>query len=80
MKTLISMTLVLGASVVLLSGCGEKPQAMGEATKGVAAYQGVGSSGYVQSGWKAGDKGSWEQALKARAQYGQNDYTRMGNH
>ena len=24
------------------------------------------------------DKTSWEQQLKARAQYGQNDYTRMG--
>jgi hypothetical protein len=43
-----------------------------------APYQGVGGSQYAQAGWKAGDKGSWEQQLKARAQYGQNDYTRMG--
>jgi hypothetical protein len=80
MKALSLIVPLLGAGVLLLSGCGEKPQAMGEAKQGVAAYQGVGSSPFVQSGWKAGDKGDWEQALKARAQYGQNDYTRMGNH
>jgi hypothetical protein len=78
MKKIPLMVSVLGAGVFLLSGCGEKPQAMGEAKSGVPAYQGVGSSPYVQSGWKAGDKDGWEQALKARAQYGQNDYTRMG--
>jgi hypothetical protein len=27
--------------------------------------------------WKQGDKASWESQLKARNQYGQNDYTRM---
>jgi hypothetical protein len=27
-------------------------------------------------GWTAGDKTSWEQQLRARAQYGQNEYTR----
>jgi hypothetical protein len=31
---------------------------------------------YAAPGWKAGDKTSWEQSLRARAQYGQNDYTR----
>lgn len=63
-----------------LSACGEQPQEMN--ANGVkqdnAAYSGVGQSQYVQSGWSAGDKGSWEQQLKARAQYGQNDYTRIG--
>jgi hypothetical protein len=42
-----------------------------------APYTGVGKSQYVQSGWSTGDKNSWEHQLKARAQYGQNDYTRM---
>jgi hypothetical protein len=40
-------------------------------------YQGVGDSPFVAPGWKAGDRTSWQQELKARAQYGQNDYTRM---
>ena len=29
------------------------------------------------AGWKAGDQKSWEQQLKARGQYGQNEYTRV---
>jgi len=28
-------------------------------------------------GWKAGDKTSWEQHLKTRAQQGQNEYTKV---
>jgi membrane-bound lytic murein transglycosylase B len=30
----------------------------------------------MQSGWKAGDKAGWEAQLKARQQYGQNEYSR----
>ena len=33
-------------------------------------------SNFTQPGWKAGDKAGWEQHLKARQQYGQNEYTR----
>ncbi|AOS80420.1 MULTISPECIES: hypothetical protein [Hydrogenophaga] len=73
--TTLAMSALLG-----LTACGEKPQEMN--ANGVkqddAAYSGVGQSQYVQSGWSAGDKGSWEQQLKTRAQYGQNDYTRIG--
>ena len=71
----------LAAAVMALSACGDQPQTMGGS--GVkhdgAPYIGVGASQYVQAGWKAGDRNSWEQQLKARAQYGQNDYTRMPN-
>lgn len=73
--------LVLGA--LALSGCGESSQALdaGSGIKaGPAAYVGVGNSPFAESGWKAGDKAAWEQQLKSRAQYGQNDYTRMGGH
>ena len=38
-------------------------------------YAGTGSN-FTQPGWKAGDKSSWEAQLKARQQYGQNEYTR----
>lgn len=77
-------TLTLAAVAVALSGlaaCGDKPQEMGRSgvKQDGAPYTGVGSSQYAQSGWKAGDRGSWEQQLKARAQYGQNDYSRMPN-
>ncbi len=76
-KTL--MTLGLVAAVGALSACGEKPQEMGGVRSDAAPYTGVGKSQYAQGGWTTGDKTSWEQQLKSRAQYGQNDYTRMGS-
>ncbi|WP_372657950.1 hypothetical protein [Hydrogenophaga sp.] len=78
MKTRYLLVMALGAALLTLSACGEKPQAMGGNRHAVAPFEGAGDSPFVQSGWKAGDRNSWEQQLKARAQYGQNDYTRMG--
>jgi hypothetical protein len=71
-------TVALGLS---LAACGDQPQVMtGKGVKNDAApHTGVGASQYMGEGWKAGDRGSWEQQLKARAQYGQNDYTRASN-
>jgi hypothetical protein len=61
-------------SVAALTACGEKAQTLG--TKNDAtAFSGAGN-GFVAPGWQAGDKNSWEQHLRARAQYGQNDNTR----
>ncbi len=61
-------------SVFALTACGEKAQMLG--TKNDAtAYSGA-TNNFVASGWQAGDKNSWEQHLRARAQYGQNDNTR----
>ncbi|MGE0347799.1 hypothetical protein [Hydrogenophaga sp.] len=81
MKTIqrLFISTALVAGVLGLSACTEDPQVLtGEGVKqDGASYQGVGSSQYAQTGWKPGDKGSWEQQLKTRAQYGQNDYTRM---
>ena len=60
-----------------LSACMEKPQISG--TKSDAApFTGTGNAptAFVNGGWKAGDKTSWEQALRTRAQEGQNDYAR----
>jgi predicted small lipoprotein YifL len=74
-KILTSMGLL--AAVLALSACSEKPQEMGGTRSDAAPYTGVGQSQYQQPGWKAGDRGSWEQQLKARAQYGMNDYTRV---
>ena len=74
-KTLTSLSLL--AAALALSACSEEPQEMGSTGSDAAPYTGVGQSQYQQPGWKAGDKGSWEQQLKARAQYGMNDYTRV---
>lgn len=70
-NTLFAMTLVAG-----LAACGEKPQALETNTHDSAAFTGTGKA-YVLKDWKVGDKTSWESQLKARQQYGQNDYTRM---
>ena len=72
----------LSVCAALLAGCGDAPQTIGESGVKVdeAPYKGVSvSSQFVQPGWKAGDRTSWEQQLKARAAYGQNEYTRVTN-
>ncbi len=64
------------AALLALSACGEKPQT-GHGVSGVAPlYAGTGSQ-FTAPGWKPGDKGSWEQEMKARMQYGQNEYNRI---
>ena len=66
-------------SVLALTGlaaCGEKPQTGGGVKSDVAPFQGADNK-YMNSGWKAGDKTSWEQGLKARAQNTQNEYSKM---
>ena len=68
---ILSTTLAVAA----LTACGEKPQT-GAGIRGDAApFAGTGSN-FMDPGWKAGDKTSWEAQLKARQQYGQNEYTR----
>lgn len=75
------LSTALALSALVLAACGDQPQELtGQGIKqDNAPYQGVGSSQYAQDGWKPGDRSSWEQQLKTRAQYGQNDYTRMSN-
>jgi hypothetical protein len=69
--------LVFGMILVAgLSACGEKPQTLESNKHDSAAFTGTGKA-YVLKDWKVGDKTSWESQLKARGQYGQNDYTRM---
>ncbi len=63
-------------SALLLCACGEKPQTLGGVQKDAAPYTGTGTGAFTAPDWKPGDKTSWEQKLKARAQYGQNDYSR----
>lgn len=76
---MIARIFLVSAMALTLAACGEKPQGMGGIKQDAAPHTGVGKSQYIQGGWTAGDKGSWEQQLKSRAQYGQNDYTRVSN-
>jgi hypothetical protein len=73
MKKFIYLALAL-----LLAACGEVDQSLGRSTgagSDAAAHAGTGKA-YMEPGWTPGDKTSWESRLKARAQYGQNEYSR----
>jgi hypothetical protein len=73
-KSVLTLSIL---SVLALGACMEKPQTLG--TKSDAApFTGTGDApaAFVNGGWKAGDKTSWEQALRTRAQAGQNDYAK----
>lgn len=60
-----------------LMACGEKPQDQGTRVPAHPAYMGGAQGGaYVSPGWKAGDKASWEEKIRARTQAGQNEYLR----
>jgi hypothetical protein len=60
-----------------LAACTEQPQSIGSNAKvDTAAFQGAGDP-FNAAGWKAGDKTSWEQQLKTRAQMGQNEYNKV---
>ena len=80
MSQRFTLSIAAAALTLGLTACGDQPQEMNSAgvKQDGAPYTGVGQSQYAQSGWKTGDKDSWEQQLKARAQYGQNDYQRIG--
>ena len=65
------LTLIAAAGLV---ACSDKPQTFGTQAQDTAPSVG---KAYTVAGWKAGDKASWESQLKARAQYGQNDYSRV---
>lgn len=73
MKTIV---LVI-SSVVLLCACGERQQGIGGGKQDTSPYKGTGVGGFTSPDWKAGDRNSWEQRLKTRAQYGQNDFSRI---
>ena len=71
---------VLASALLLVTGltaCGDKAQELaGQPKLDAAPYTGTGVKVFTESDWKAGDKNSWAQQLKTRAQYGQNDHSR----
>ncbi len=69
-------TLIVLAIAAVVSACGDRPQVLETNKRDTPAYTGTGKA-FVNPDWKPGDKTSWESGLKARGQYGQNDYTRM---
>jgi hypothetical protein len=70
---------LLGAAVLALTACGDKPQTASGVKSDEQPFQSVTGPGnaYNAPGWKAGDKTAWEQQLKTRLQNGQNEYNRI---
>ena len=67
-------TIVIVAGAFALAGCAEKDQTASGIKSDAAPFNGT-NKPYVAAGWKPGDRNSWEQQLKVRAQ-GQNDYVK----
>ena len=66
------------AVAAALAGCGEKVQTAEGRRTDAKPWQGATSvdAAYVANGWKAGDKASWEEQMRRRAQT-QNEYNRV---
>lgn len=75
MRTILTSVSIL-ATAVALAACGEKPQDLGVVRSDRPAQAGTGVAPFTAPGWTAGDKASWANHLKARAQYGMNDHQR----
>ena len=67
---------LLLAVAALLGACSEKPQGAGTARHDTPPWQGPAAGQAADAGWKAGDQAAWQEALRTRAQRGQNEYTR----
>ncbi|MBA4175996.1 MAG: hypothetical protein C0505_05470 [Leptothrix sp. (in: Bacteria)] len=74
----IIVTMSVGALLMGLAGCGEKPQVIGKRSD--QAPYATAAGAYRTGDWKQGDAASWERHLNARAQQGQNEYGRTGPH
>jgi hypothetical protein len=57
-----------------LAACGEKPQTAAMKKSDTQAWQ-ASQSEFIAPGWKEGDRASWEEQLRSRAQ-SQNDYAK----
>jgi hypothetical protein len=68
--------ILLVAALAALAACGERSQELGarQVKSDKPAFQG-GDAPFTAPGWSAGERASWEQQLRARAQ-GQNEYAR----
>jgi hypothetical protein len=69
-------TAAILCAALFLVACGEKPQDSLGSRADKPAVAGTGVAVYTDPGWTAGDKASWANHLKARANYGQNDHAR----
>lgn len=74
MRKMLMLSVMSG--VMALAACGEKPQDQAGIRSDQPAQAGTGVAVFTDAGWTAGDKASWSNHLKARANYGMNDHLR----
>lgn len=67
---------ILALGAIALAGCADKEQTATGYKSDAAPFNGT-NRPFVASGWKPGDRTSWEQQLKTRTQNGQNDYAKV---
>jgi ABC-type glycerol-3-phosphate transport system substrate-binding protein len=75
-----SLTLAaVGASILALAACGEKPQTMDASSRKADttpwSVSDAANPAFRAPGWKDGDQAAWEQQIRQRNQ-AQNDYAR----
>jgi hypothetical protein len=66
----------LAAALFAVAGCAEREQTASGIKSDAAPFQGT-NRPFTASGWKPGDRNSWEQQLKVRTVNGQNDYAKV---
>ncbi|TSE25240.1 hypothetical protein Tsedi_01486 [Tepidimonas sediminis] len=71
----IALTVGAVLAVAVLAGC-ERPQTATGSKSDQPPYRGSTAPAFADAGWQAGDRNAWAQHLRARAQYGQNEYSR----
>jgi hypothetical protein len=62
------------AALFALAACGEKPQTAQTRKPDTEVWKGA-DNAFSASGWKTGDKASWEEQMRNRAQ-AQNEYAK----
>ena len=65
----------IAAGGFMLAACAEREQTANPRRIDTMAWQGV-ENPYAAPGWKAGDRTSWEEQIRTRAQ-AQNEYHRV---
>jgi hypothetical protein len=64
--------------VLALAGCAEREQTANGIKSDAHAFVGTSRpQPFMASGWKPGDRASWEQHMKVRTQGGQNEYAKI---
>ena len=67
---------VVAVSIAATLAACEQPQTATGRKSDAKPWQGAPDDPYVVSGWKAGDRASWEEQMLVRAQT-QNDYNKV---